>query len=126
VQISTSFSSYGVFILGLFGIVLGLLAMRGGARKPAGLPGNGLGKGLGKDPERLLSEIGRGLRMLSTPTRFGGAGLLREKQYEVARQLGELQRCLRHLEDKVRERYEERAQRVLELAARCGITVPPP
>jgi hypothetical protein len=123
VQISTSFSSYGVFILGMFGIVLGLLAMRGGARKPAGLPGNGLGK---KDPERLLSEIGRGLRMLSTPTRFGGTGLLREKQYEVARQLGELQRCLRHLEDNVRKRYEDRAQRVLELAARCGITVPPP
>jgi len=122
VQISTSFSSYGVFILGMFGIVLGLLAMRGGARKPAGLPGNGLGK----DPERLLSEIGRGLRMLSAPTRFGGAGLLREKQYEVARQLGELQRCLRQLEDNVRKRYEDRAQRVLELAARCGITVPPP
>lgn len=121
-QIGTSFSSYGVFILGLFGIVLGLVAMRGSARKPAGLPG----RGLDADPDRLLTEIGRGLRMLSVPSRFGGMAVLREKQYEVARQLGELQRCLRHLEDKVRERYEDRTQRVLEQAARCGITVPPP
>jgi hypothetical protein len=122
VQIGTSISTYGVFILGMFGVVLGLLALRGGTRKPAGLPGHRLPK----DPDRLLSEIGRGLRMLSTPSRFGGTGLIREKQYEVARQLGELQRCLRHLEDKVRERYEDRAQRILEQAARCGITVPPP
>jgi hypothetical protein len=123
VQLGTSFSSYGVFILGMFGIVLGLLALRGGARKPAGFPG----KGMRKDPDRLLSEIGRGLRMLSTPPRpGGGTGLIRAKQYEVARQLGELQRCLRQLEDNVRERYERRAQRVLEQAARCGITLPPP
>jgi hypothetical protein len=121
VQIGASFSSYGVFILGLFGIVLGVLAMRGGTRKPAGFPG-----GEPVDLDRLLSEIGRGLRMLSTPARFGGMALLREKQQEVARLLGELQRRLRQLEDGASSRYEERAQKVLELAARCGITVPPP
>lgn len=121
-QVGTSFSSYGVFILGLFGIVLSLVAMRGSSRKPAGMPG----RGLDADPDRLLTEIGRGLRMLSVPSRIGGMAILREKQYEVARQLGELQRCLRQLEDKARKRYEGRAQRVLEQAARCGITVPPP
>jgi hypothetical protein len=125
VEIGTSFSSYGVFILGMFGIVLGIFALRGGARKPAGLPGQG-SQGMRKDPDRLISEIGRGLRMLSAPSRIGGMGLFREKQMEVARQLGELQRCLRHLEEKARKRYEDRAQRVLEQAARCGITLPPP
>jgi hypothetical protein len=108
--------------MGLLGILLGSLAIRAAARKSS----NASGRDPAADPERLLAEIGRGLRMLAVPARFGGVGLLREKQYEVARQLGELQRCLRQLEDGVRRRYEDRAQRLLEQAAHCGITVPPP
>ena len=108
--------------MGLFGMGLGFLAMRSGSRKSAkakGEPGRG-------DVDRLLSDIGRGLRLLSAPNRVGGMGLFREKQYELGRQLAELQRLLRQLEDHARERYENRAQRVLEQAARYGITLPPP
>jgi hypothetical protein len=108
--------------MGLFGIGLGFLAMRSGARKSPkakGEPGR-------VDVDRLLGDIGRGLRLLSAPNRVGGMGLVRERQYELARQLAELQRQLRSLEDSARERYENRAQRVLEQAARYGITLPPP
>jgi hypothetical protein len=108
--------------MGLFGIGLGFLAMRSGARKPS----QSEGKPARVDVDRLLSDIGRGLRALSAPSRIGGMGLLREKQYELGRQLSELQSHLRHLEDDARERYENRAQRVLEQAARYGITLPPP
>ena len=121
-QYSESFSLYGVLLLGGFGLGLSWLAVRSGARKP----GASLSQSLHRDLDRLFAEIGRGLRMLSTPTRFGGMGLLREKQSEVERQLSELQGRLRHLEDGVRNRYEERAQRVLAQAARFGITLPPP
>jgi hypothetical protein len=110
--------------MGLFGIGLGFLAMRSGSRKSPkakGEPGPGR-----VDVDRLLSDIGRGLRLLSAPNRIGGMGLVREKQYELGRQLVELQGQLRHLEDRARERYENRAQRVLEQAARYGITLPPP
>lgn len=116
-----TFSLYGVLVLGGFGLGLSFLALRG-RRKPAH-PRN---QGMHRDLERLFTEIGRGLRMLSSPTRFGGMGLLREKQFEVERQLAEMQRRLRHLEDGVRDRYEERAQRILAQAARFGITLPPP
>jgi hypothetical protein len=115
-----SFSTYGAYTMGLFGIGLGFLALRGGGRKSP------QGKGGRVDVDRLLSEIGRGLRLLSAPNRIGGMGLVRQKQYELGRQLAELQRQLRHLEDSARERYEDRAQRVLEQAARYGITLPPP
>ncbi len=113
---------YGVLLLGIFGLGLSLLALRSGARKPAAL----LSQTLHRDLDRLFGDIGRGLRMLGTPTRFGGMGLFREKQTEVERQLSELQGRLRHLEDGVRNRYEERAQRILAQAARFGITLPPP
>jgi hypothetical protein len=122
VQYTDSFSLYGVVVLGSFGLGLGFLALRSGSRRP----GVSLGHSLHRDLERLFSEIGRGLRMLSTPTRFGGMGLLRAKQTEVERQLSELQRRLRHLEDGVRDKYEVRAQRILAQAARFGITLPPP
>lgn len=108
--------------MGGFGLGLSFLALRSGARKPAGAPKSTLHR----DLDRLFADIGRGLRMLSSPARFGGMGLLREKQSEVERQLSELQRRLRHLEDGVRDRYEERAQRILAQAARFGITLPPP
>ena len=117
-----SFSSIGVVIMGFLGIAFGFFAFRSGSRRQTRVPGDRMHT----DLDGLLSEIGRGLRMLSTPSRFGGMGLLREKQYEVERQLGELQRRMRHVEDKVRERYEDRAQRILEQAARYGITLPPP
>lgn len=122
VELAGSFSNYGAYTMGLFGIGLGFLAMRSGARKAS----KGEGGPVRVDVDRLLSDIGRGLRMLSVPPRMGGMGLVREKQYELGRQLAELQRQLRHLEDKARERYETRAQRVLEQAARVGITLPPP
>jgi hypothetical protein len=108
--------------MGLFGIGLGFLAMRSGARKTPKAEGGPVRV----DVDRLLSDIGRGLRLLSAPSRIGGMALVREKQYELGRQLAELQRQLRHLEDSARERYENRAQRVLEQAARHGITLPPP
>jgi hypothetical protein len=111
-----------VLIMGGFGLGLSFLALRSGTRKPAGAAKHSLHR----DLDRLFTEIGRGLRMLSSPTRFGGMGLLREKQSEVERQLSELQRRLRHLEDGVRDRYEARAQRILAQAARFGITLPPP
>jgi hypothetical protein len=121
-RFSASYSEFGVLLLGLFGALLGYLALRAGMR-PAR---SGHGRRGHRDVDRLLDEIGRGVRMLADPSRFGGLGLLREKQYEVARQLGELQRRLSQLEDGTREHYEARAHRVLELAAKCGITVPPP
>jgi hypothetical protein len=108
--------------MGLFGIGLGFLALRSGSRKPSQAGGGPVRV----DVDRLLKDIGRGLRMLSAPSRIGGMGLIREKQYELGRQLAELQRQLRQLEDRARERYENRAQRVLEQAARYGITLPPP
>lgn len=119
---SQTFSLYGVLVLAGFGLGLSFLAIRSGSRKHAGA----LKHSLHRDLERLFAEIGRGLRMLSSPARFGGMGLLREKQSEVERQLSELQRRLRQLEDGVRDRYEARAQRVLAQAARFGITLPPP
>jgi hypothetical protein len=104
--------------MGLFGIGLGILALRGGARKPA--------RANRRDLEQLFAEIGRGLRALSASGRVGGLGFLLEKHSHVERQLTEMQSRLRQLDDSMRERYEKRAQRVLELAARCGITLPPP
>lgn len=121
-QYSETFSLYGVLVMGGFGLGLSFLALRSGTRKPA----EALKHSLHRDLERLFADIGRGLRMLSSPGRFGGMGLLREKQSEVERQLTELQRRLRHLEDGVRDRYEARAQRILAQAARFGITLPPP
>jgi hypothetical protein len=121
VQYSQTFSLYGVLVLAGFGLGLSFLALRSGSRKTGAVK-----QSLHRDLERLFAEIGRGLRMLSSPTRFGGMGLLREKQSEVERQLSELQRRLRHLEDGVRDRYEARAQQMLAQAARFGITLPPP
>lgn len=121
-QYSETFSLYGVLVMGGFGLGLSFLALRSGARKQSGATKHSLHR----DLDRLFTEIGRGLRMLSSPARFGGMGLLREKQSEVERQLSELQRRLRHLEDGVRDRYEARAQRILAQAARFGITLPPP
>jgi hypothetical protein len=116
-----SFPLFGVILLGLIGIGLGVLALRGTRKREGAAGGNPH-----RELDRLFTDIAQGLRMLSSPTRFGGMGLLREKQYEVARLLGELQRRLRHLDDRVRDRYEARAQRILEQAARFGITLPPP
>ena len=108
--------------MGLIGTALSFLAMRGGARKE---PSAG-GKAPKREVDRLMTEIGRGLRALSVPNRLGGIVLLREKHFEVERQLTELQRRLSRLEEGERERYEDRAQRILEQAARYGITLPPP
>lgn len=114
------FSGYGVLFLGMAGIGLAYLALRtnGGRRR--------VGRHAQRELDRLLAEIGRGIRMLGSPSQFPGVALLREKQYEVARQLGELQTRLSQLDDPTREQYEQRAHRVLEMAAKCGITVPPP
>lgn len=122
-QFGDSFSALGVITLGIFGIGLGFLALRSGSRKQGA---STMGRNLHRDLDRLFTDIAQGLRMLSSPAGFGGMGLLREKQYEVARLLGELQRRLRHMDDRVRDRYEARAQRILEQAARFGITLPPP
>lgn len=108
--------------MGLFGIAFSFLALRDGGRKRE----RAAGRRAAGDLDRLISEIGRGLRVLSAPGRLSGVGLIREKQDEVERQLAELQRRLHRLEDGVRERYEDRAQRILEQAARYGITLPPP
>lgn len=116
------YSEYGVAVLGLLGVGLAFLALRGGKRAQD----SAHARDSHREMERLLAEIGRGIRVLATPPGIGGMGMFREKQYEVARQLGELQRRLSHLEDRAREAYEQRAQRILEQAARCGITVPPP
>lgn len=121
-QFPETISLYGVLVMGGFGLGLSIMALRSGQRKPA----SSIKHGLHRDLDRLFTEIGRGLRMLSSPARFGGMGLLREKQSEVERQLAELQKRLRHLEDGVRDRYEARAQRILAQAARFGITLPPP
>jgi hypothetical protein len=114
-------SSLGLMLFGLIGlalIVLSLRALLTHQRTPA--PGNDLQKEL----DRLFSDIGRGLRMLSSPARAGGL-FYREKQEEVGHLLAELQNRLRLLDDGNRKRFEARAGQVLAEAARAGITLPP-
>lgn len=115
-------SIYGAALVGVIGLGLTWLTVRGGPRRP----GTSLRQNLRRDLDRLFSDIAKGLRTLSTSSRLGGFGLMREKQDEVERLLSELQRRLRQLEDGVREKYEARAHRILAQAARFGITLPPP
>lgn len=77
-----------------------------------------------RELDRLFSDISRGLRILSAPTRAGGM-FYREKQEEVGRMLYELQHRLRLLDDRIRQPYEAKAGQVLAQAARAGITLPP-
>ena len=122
-QFNNSISVVGSILMGAFGFILTWFALRNGLRKQAKPEG---GK-YHREMDRLFSDISKGLRFMSTPpNRFGGMGLLREKQDQVERQLSELQRRLRHLEDGVRDKYEARAHRILAHAARFGITLPPP
>lgn len=129
-QINNSISAVGAILMGAFGFALTWFALRNGNRKPAKGQERGFERGFQrsfhKDLDRLFTEISKGLRFMSAPNRFGGMGLMREKQMEVERQLSELQRRLRHLEDGVRDKYEAKAHRVLAQAARFGITLPPP
>jgi hypothetical protein len=122
VQFTNSISAVGAILMGAFGFALTWFALRNGSRKPAKTQE----RGFQKDLDRLFTEISKGLRFMATPNRFGGMGLMREKQVEVERQLSELQRRLRHLEDGVRDKYEAKAHRILAQAARFGITLPPP
>jgi hypothetical protein len=120
VQLTNSISVAGAILMGAFGFALTWFALRNG--KPAKTQE----RGFQKDLDRLFTEISKGLRFMATPNRFGGMGLMREKQVEVERQLFELQRRLRHLEDGVRDKYEAKTHRILAQAARFGITLPPP
>ena len=124
-QFNNSISLTGAILMGSFGFALTWLALRGSARKLAKKEKAG-SRGYQRDLDRLFSDISKGLRFLSAPNRFGGMGLLREKQFQVEKQLSELQRSLRQLEDGAREKYEARAHRILAQAARFGITLPPP
>ncbi len=122
VHMQPSISLFGVFLLAGLGLALTWFAFRSSR---GGQPGTVRGN-LHRDLDGLFSDISRGLRILSTPNRFGGTGLMRENQDEVKRKLSELQRRLRMLEDGVRDKYEARAHRILAQAARFGITLPPP
>lgn len=117
----SSISSLGLAMLGILGLALVGLSLRALIlRRHPAAPGSGIQK----DLDRLLSDIGRGLRALSSPARAGGL-FYREKQEEVGRLLAELQNRLRLLDEGSRQRYETRAGQVLVDAARAGITVPP-
>jgi hypothetical protein len=128
VQFSNSISVAGALLMGSFGFALTWMALRGGSKKQARGAGGekDAARGDSKDLDRLFSDISKGLRFLASPSRFGGMGLMREKQYEVGRLLSELQGSLSRLEDGDREKYEARAHRILAQAARFGITLPPP
>lgn len=117
----SSIPSLSAILFGAIGLALVALSLRAlmARRKPAS-PGSDLHKEL----ENLLSEIGRGLRALSAPARAGGMNH-RVRQEEVGRQLAEMQRRLRLLDEPGRLRYEARAGQVLVDAARAGITLPP-
>ncbi|MDB5103871.1 MAG: hypothetical protein JWP91_1560 [Fibrobacteres bacterium] len=121
-QLPNSISIPGAVMMGALGFALTWFALRNGSTKvdPAG------NRNFHREIDRLFSDISKGLRFLSSSGRFGGLTLMREKQEEVERLLSELQRRLRHLEDGVRDKYEERAHRILAQAARFGITLPPP
>ena len=122
VQFNNSISAVGAILMGAFGFALTWFALRNGNHKPS----KSRERGFQKDLDRLFAEISRGLRFMGTPNRFGGMGLMREKHVEVERQLSELQRRLRQLEDGDRDKYEAKAHRILAQAARFGITLPPP
>ncbi len=118
---TTSISALGVILIGILGLMLVVLSLRAlMVRRNPAVPGSDLPKEL----DRLLSDIGRGLRVLSSPTRAGGL-FYREKQEEVGRLLAEMQNRLRLLDEDSRQRYETRAGQVLVDAARAGITLPP-
>jgi hypothetical protein len=121
VQFTNSISVFGAILMGSFGFGLTWLALRNGSRKQ----GQSAGRDF-RELDRLFTDISKGLRTLSMPSRFGGTGLMREKQDEVERLLSQLQHRLRQLEDGVRNKYEARAHRILAQAARFGITLPPP
>lgn len=121
-QFNNSISVVGAVLIGCLGFGLTWFALRSGSRKPAQVER----RKYQRDIDRLFTDIADGLRFLSTSGKFGGMGLLREKQEEVERMLSELQHRLRHLEDDVRDKYEARAHRILAQAARFGITLPPP
>jgi hypothetical protein len=115
---------FGIFLVGVIGVALVGLSLRAAASAR----GNRLpirGGGFHAEVERLLSDISRGLRILTSPARAGGF-LHREKQEEVGRKLAELQSRLRLLEDPERRKYEGKAGRILAEAAQVGITLPPP
>lgn len=117
---SLSIHPVGILLVGTIGLVLILVSFRA-ASSGKGIPIRGLHSEL----ERLLSDISRGLRILTSPARAGGF-LYREKQEEVGRQLAELQSRLRLLDDPERRKYESKAGRILAEAAQVGITLPPP
>lgn len=115
-----SLPSYSLLLFGLLGMVLiGLSLMALWSRRSG--PAEA---GPHRELDSLFSQISRGLRALSSPTRAGGL-FYREKQEEVGRLLSEMQGRLRLLEDGIRQSYEAKASRVLADAARLGITVPP-
>jgi hypothetical protein len=108
--------------MGSLGFALTWVALRSGSKKPARVER----RKFQRDIDRLFTDIADGLRFLASSGKFGGMSLMREKHEEVERMLSELQHRLRHLEDKVRDKYEARAHRILAQAARFGITLPPP
>jgi hypothetical protein len=111
-----------IALIGVLGLVLVLFTVRAAS---ASRGGRSLAGSFPDDIERLLGDISRGLRILTSPARAGGF-LYREKQEEVGRLLAEMQSRLRLLEDPVRIKYEGKAGRVMNEAARVGITLPPP
>lgn len=116
-----SVSPLGLTLFGCLGLALIVFSLRVlRARRGAA----GTGANLPRELDRLLADIGRGLRALSARTRSGGR-LHRDKQAEVGRLLAEMQVRLRQLDDGSRQRYEARAGQVLVDAARVGITLPP-
>lgn len=120
-QNMSTLSSLGLIAFGLIGLALVLLSLRNMLSRGVDMHA---GDDLQKELDRLFSDIGRGLRVLSSPARAGGL-FYREKQEEVGRMLSELQNRLRLLDDGSRQPFEARAGQVLAEAARAGITLPP-
>jgi hypothetical protein len=112
----------GIALMGAIGLALVLFSLRAAS---LGRGVRSLSAGLHDDLDRLMGDISRSLRILTSPARAGGF-LYREKQEEVGRLLAEMQSRLRLMDDPTRLKYEGRAGRVLNEAARVGITLPPP
>ena len=77
-----------------------------------------------EEMERLLAEISRDLKILTSHIR-ARRSVSPQTQEKIGRLLGELQQRLRQLDEGV-EKYETRAAHFLEEAAKAGIVVPPP
>ena len=75
--------------------------------------------------DHLLGEISRNLRALKIAAR-AGRPVTRQFRGKVELLLLELQEALRQCDEELRDKYENRAARILLEAALAGIILPPP